>query len=323
MDAARHRRDPGQRDPGHAAAPAGRPGAAEDHRRARRADGQDRRLQRDPRLARAAARRSSARSCSRDRRQVRRRAAHRDRALRRRHVHRGPDRRRGHRRHRSPAAATPSAPRPTCTARRSAAARACAARSCKQDDIVDHFFVTTTHHWLLFFTNKGRVYRAKAYELPGRRPRRPRPARRQPAGLPAGRADRPGPGPARLRGRALPVLATKTGLVKKTALTDYDSPRSGGVIAINLREDDELIAARLVAAEDDLLLVSAKAQAIRFRATDESLRPDGPGHLGRHRDAFRGRRRTARHVRGPGRRGCFGGHRRRLRKTDTRPISIL
>ena len=66
----------------------------------------------------------------------------------------------------SPAAATPSAPRPTSTARSGAAARACAARSCAQDDIVEHFFVTTTHHWILFFTNKGRVYRAKAYELP-------------------------------------------------------------------------------------------------------------------------------------------------------------
>ena len=73
----------------------------------------------------------------------------------------------------------------------------------KQDDIVDHFFVSTTHHWLLFFTNKGRVYRAKAYELPGRRTRRARPARRQPARLPAGREDRPDPRDPRLRRGAL------------------------------------------------------------------------------------------------------------------------
>jgi DNA gyrase subunit A len=71
------------------------------------------------------------------------------------------------------------------------------------------------------------------------------------------------------------VLATKTGLVKKSRLTDFDSPRSGGIIAINLREDDEVIAARLVSPEDDLLLVSKHAQAIRFHATDEALRPMG------------------------------------------------
>ena len=71
------------------------------------------------------------------------------------------------------------------------------------------------------------------------------------------------------------VLATSSGLVKKSLLTDYDSPRSGGIIAINLREDDEVIAARLVSPEEDLLLVSRHAQAIRFRASDETLRPMG------------------------------------------------
>ena len=71
------------------------------------------------------------------------------------------------------------------------------------------------------------------------------------------------------------VLATRSGLVKKSRLSDFDSPRSGGIIAINLREDDEVIAARLVSPEEDLLLVSRKAQAIRFRATDEALRPMG------------------------------------------------
>jgi DNA gyrase subunit A len=145
----------------------------------------------------------------------------------------------------------------------------------KQDDIVEHFFVTTTHHWILFFTNKGRVYRAKAHELP----ETTRAARGQHvANLLAFQPDE------RIASvMAIPdyhaapylVLATKRGLVKKTALTEFDSNRSGGVIAINLRDDDELISAALVAPEDDLLLVSAGAQSIRFHATDESLRPMG------------------------------------------------
>ena len=71
------------------------------------------------------------------------------------------------------------------------------------------------------------------------------------------------------------MLATSSGLVKKSRLTDFDSPRSGGIIAINLREDDEVISAGLVSADDDLLLVSKHAQAIRFRANDEALRPMG------------------------------------------------
>ncbi len=98
------------------------------------------------------------------------------------------------------------------------------------------------------------------------------------------------------------VLATKRGLVKKTRLTDFDSPRSGGIIAINLREDDELIGASLVSPEDDLLLVSKSAQSIRFHADDDSLRPDGPRHLRRHRDAVQRRRRAAGDGGGPGRR---------------------
>jgi DNA gyrase subunit A len=145
----------------------------------------------------------------------------------------------------------------------------------RTDDIVEHFFVTTTHNWILFFTNKGRVYRAKAYELP----EAARDARGQHvANLLAFQPDE------RIAEvLALPdysvapylVLATSSGLVKKTALTDFDSPRSGGIIAINLREDDEVIAARLVSADQDLLLVSNHAQAIRFRASDEALRPMG------------------------------------------------
>jgi DNA gyrase subunit A len=145
----------------------------------------------------------------------------------------------------------------------------------RTDDIVDHFFVTTTHHWILFFTNKGRVYRAKAYELP----EAARDARGQHvANLLAFQPDETIAEVLALRDYQVApylVLATKSGLVKKSRLSDFDSPRSGGIIAINLREDDEVIAARLVAPEEDLLLVSSKAQALRFRASDESLRPMG------------------------------------------------
>src|SRR5581483_6433367 len=126
----------------------------------------------------------------------------------------------------------------------------------RSDDIVDHFFVTSTHHWLLFFTNKGRVYRAKGYELP----EAGRDARGQHvANMLAFQPDETIAEVLALRDySAAPylVLATRSGLVKKSRLEDFDSPRSGGLIAINLREDDEVISARLVAPEDDLLLVS-------------------------------------------------------------------
>ncbi|HWU11459.1 MAG TPA: DNA gyrase subunit A, partial [Streptomyces sp.] len=162
----------------------------------------------------------------------------------------------------------------------------------REDDIVDHFFVSTTHHWLLFFTNKGRVYRAKAYELPDAG----RDARGQHvANLLAFQPDEQIAQILAIRDyEAAPylILATKGGLVKKTALKDYDSPRSGGVIAINLREtqdgsDDELIGAELVSAEDDLLLVSRKAQSIRFTATDDALRPMGRATSGVKGMSFR------------------------------------
>ncbi|WP_327587085.1 DNA gyrase subunit A [Nonomuraea sp. NBC_00507] len=145
----------------------------------------------------------------------------------------------------------------------------------RQDDIVDHFFVTTTHHWLLFFTNKGRVYRVKAYELPeGARDARGMHL----ANLLAMQPDETVMEVLDLRDYDVApylVLATRSGLVKKTRLSEYDSPRSGGLIAINLREDDEVIGARLVSEEDDLLLVSRGAQSIRFTASDEALRPMG------------------------------------------------
>jgi len=145
----------------------------------------------------------------------------------------------------------------------------------RTDDIVEHFFVTSTHDWILFFTNKGRVYRARAYELPDTG----RDARGQHvANLLAFQPDEHIAEVLVLRDYTLApylVLATRSGLVKKSRLTDFDSPRAGGIIAINLREDDEVIAARLVSPEQDLLLVSKRAQAIRFHASDAVLRPMG------------------------------------------------
>ncbi|PVZ10886.1 DNA gyrase subunit A [Actinomycetospora cinnamomea] len=145
----------------------------------------------------------------------------------------------------------------------------------KQDDIVAHFFVCSTHDWLLFFTNKGRVYRAKAYELPEAN----RNARGQHvANLLAFQPEEQIAQVMHIQDYdAAPylVLATKSGLVKKSRLTDFDSNRAGGLIGINLREGDELVGAVLCSADDDLLLVSAEGQSIRFSATDDALRPMG------------------------------------------------
>ena len=145
----------------------------------------------------------------------------------------------------------------------------------RQDDIVSHFFVCSTHDWILFFTNKGRVYRAKAYELPEAN----RVARGQHvANLLAFQPDEQIAQVIEIPNYEVSpylVLATKKGLVKKTSLTEFDSNRSGGIIAINLREDDELVGAALIGGSDDLLLVSKRAQAIRFKADDEALRPMG------------------------------------------------
>jgi DNA gyrase subunit A len=145
----------------------------------------------------------------------------------------------------------------------------------KQDDIVSKFFVCSTHDWILFFTTKGRVYRAKAYELPEAN----RTARGQHvANLLAFQADEKIAQVIQIKDyEVMPylVLATKGGLVKKTKLTDFDSNRSGGVVAVNLREDDELVGAVLCSATDHLLLVSALGQSIRFAATDDALRPMG------------------------------------------------
>ncbi|ASR55985.1 DNA gyrase subunit A [Cellulomonas sp. PSBB021] len=163
----------------------------------------------------------------------------------------------------------------------------------REDDIVDHFFVTTTHHWLLFFTNLGRVYRAKAYELPeGGRDAKGQHV----ANLLAFQPDEKIAQVLALRDYEQAeylVLATKRGLVKKTRLTDYDSNRTGGVIAINLREDDEgrpdeLVSARLVDSDQDMILVSRQGQSIRFTADDEQLRPMGRATSGVTGMKFRG-----------------------------------
>lgn len=145
----------------------------------------------------------------------------------------------------------------------------------RADDVVEHFFVTTTHHWILFFTNLGRVYRTKCYDLmeSGRDSKG-----QHVANIVAFQPDEHIAGVLPLKtyeDAPYLVLATKSGLVKKTKLTDYDTPRQAGVIAINLREDDELVSAKLVSAEDDLMLVSRKGQSLRFTATDEALRPMG------------------------------------------------
>jgi DNA gyrase subunit A len=146
----------------------------------------------------------------------------------------------------------------------------------RAEDTVGHFFATTNHHWMLFFTTKGRVYRAKVWQLP----ESARDAKgSHVAGLLSFQPDEEIAQVLTLRDyQQAPylLLATKRGLVKKTALTDYDSARQSGIIAVNFREDDdELIGAELASADDDLMLVSRKGQSIRFTANDEQLRPMG------------------------------------------------
>jgi DNA gyrase subunit A len=158
----------------------------------------------------------------------------------------------------------------------------------RADDVVDHFFVTTTHHWLLFFTNKGRVYRAKAYEVQ----EAGRDAKGQHvANLLAMQPDEEIAEILDIRDYETAkylVLATRNGLVKKTALTEYDTNRSGGIIAINLREGDELVGALLVEEDSDMLLVSRQGMSIRFTASDETLRPMGRSTSGVIGMNFRG-----------------------------------
>ena len=158
----------------------------------------------------------------------------------------------------------------------------------RQDDVVEHFFVTTTHHWILFFTNTGRVYRAKAYQLPDSG----RDARGQHV------ANLLAFGPDEQIAQVLDirdyeqapylVLATRDGMVKKTKLTDFDTNRTGGIIALNLRDGDELISAQLVDESQDLLMVSRKGMSVRFTASEDQLRPMGRATSGVIGMRFRG-----------------------------------
>ncbi|WP_295101932.1 DNA gyrase subunit A [uncultured Microbacterium sp.] len=150
----------------------------------------------------------------------------------------------------------------------------------RADDIVEHFFVTTTHHWLLFFTDKGRVYRSKTYEVPeaGRDAKGT-----HVANLLALQPDENIAQVLDIRDYGVAdylVLATRDGLVKKTRLDAYDTNRQGGVIAIRLNDEDELVSALMVNAEDDILLISRRGMSVRFSATDDALRPMGRATAG-------------------------------------------
>ncbi|MFL0410293.1 DNA gyrase subunit A [Microbacterium paludicola] len=157
----------------------------------------------------------------------------------------------------------------------------------RADDVVEHFFVTTTHHWLLFFTTKGRVYRTKTYELPE--------AGRDAKGMHVANllALQPDEQIAQIielknyEAAENLVLVTRAGLVKKTRLAEYDSNRQGGIIAIKLREDDELVSALLVDSTEDILMISRGGQSLRFSATDEALRPLGRSTSGVKGMSFR------------------------------------
>jgi len=145
----------------------------------------------------------------------------------------------------------------------------------KQDDIVEHFFTASTHDWLLFFTNQGRVYRAKVHELPDAG----RDARGQHvANLLAFKPNETIASVVSMNDyTSLPylVIATKSGIIKKSPLTEYDSPRTGGLIAITLKEKDEVVAASAITDNDELLLISKKGMSLRFTADAETLRPMG------------------------------------------------
>ena len=158
----------------------------------------------------------------------------------------------------------------------------------KQDEIVKHFFVCSTHDLILFFTAKGRVYRLKAYDLPEAN----RTARGQHvANLLAFQPEERIAQVIQLKSyQDAPylVLATRNGLVKKSRLEDYDSNRTGGLVAINLKGDDELVGASLCSENDDLILVSEYGQSIRFHATDDVLRPMGRATSGVYGMRFNG-----------------------------------
>ena len=308
--AARHRRAPGHRDPRHAAAPAGRPAAPEDHRR----PGRDR-------ARRSPTSRTSSPTTARQRQIVSDELAEIVEKY-------GDDRRtqiiaadgdlsmedlipdedlvvsitRGGYAKRTRADQYRTQKR---------GGKGVRGATLRGDDVVEHFIATTNHHWLLFFTTAGRVYRTKAYNLPEA-------SRDAKGGHVAGLLSfQPDENIAQVLAirdyEQAPylVLATRNGLVKKTRLGDYNSPRQAGVIAINFREDDdELIGAELVNADDDILLVSRKGQAIRFRADDTQLRPMGRATSGVAGHEVPRRRLAAVDVGDPGRAGRGRGGRR-------------
>lgn len=150
----------------------------------------------------------------------------------------------------------------------------------RENDVVDHFFLTSTHNWLLFFTNEGRVYRIKGYEVPE--------GSRDSKGSHVANLLQLGPDEHIQQVLSIPnyevadylVLATRSGKVKKTRLSEYDSARQGGLIAIRLNEledgtTDELVGANLCKAQDDIILVSKLGMSLKFQADDEQLRPMG------------------------------------------------
>jgi DNA gyrase subunit A len=144
----------------------------------------------------------------------------------------------------------------------------------KDDDYIEHLFVASTHDYILFFSSTGKVYRLKVHELPlGSRQSKGRAM----VNLLPFRQDEKVRAVIRTRDFSemeYLVLATRRGIVKKTKFTDYNTPlKSEGIIAINLRDDDELVEAFLSSGSDDLLLVSRKGQAIRFNEKD--ARPMG------------------------------------------------
>jgi DNA gyrase subunit A len=150
----------------------------------------------------------------------------------------------------------------------------------RADDVVAHFFVTTTHHWLLFFTNTGRVLRVRAHEVveSGRDAKGQHVANL--LALNPGEEIRQILDIKDYQAATYLALATKRGLIKKTSLEAYDTNRTGGIIAINLREDDELVSALLINSDTDVLMVSRKGMSLRFTATDEALRPMGRSTAG-------------------------------------------
>ena len=189
----------------------------------------------------------------------------------------------------------------------------------KQDDIVNHFFVCSTHDWILFFTTQGRVYRAKAYDLP----EASRTARGQHvANLLAFQPEERIAQVIQIKSyedAPYLVLATRNGLVKKSKLTDFDSNRSGGIVAVNLRDGDELVGAVLCSAEDDLLLVSANGPVDPVLGDRRGAAADGPGHLRCAGHAVQHRRPAAVAERGP--RGHVSCWSRRPAATPSAPRS--